>query len=448
MEGCVYMIKKICLERNMVSGTSMHIIYSVVISGGANVEDLKVAIDYAVNNFESLRCRILQDEYGDAYYVMRENRCSPFIEVRDYHLNEQEFMHEQQRIPFRYDQGELVRFYIEKMENNHLVLRMVLHHLGGDGKSGLVLIDTIMRNLQDIAEKNFQFVDKELIPLQLLSKEYLGEKLEMSDLIKAYSDEINRKWKKEKVVFDYDDYLQMFEKYWETHNSSLKCVRIKKNVLKSVHKLAKENGVSINSVLVTAVAKYFIESEKIVVVVDSIPDGYGRLGNFAGGIAIDSTYDEEKSFWDNAIYLHNQIHACLKDRNASLFGSAMKALLDCSFYDAINYQDAGCYENELVKEYNAMFGGAHMPLIISNIGRFSMAEQGYGRFSVEEVQFGSPKVPSADCNMGVVSVGDHMVINMEYDPECDFDFEMLLQKVAEQLYELANVQIKGDCILS
>ena len=45
-----------------------------------------------------LRSRIIQDCDGDAYYVLREQRVEPKIEVRDYHMELEAFINEQEKI--------------------------------------------------------------------------------------------------------------------------------------------------------------------------------------------------------------------------------------------------------------------------------------------------------------------------------------------------------------
>ena len=89
------MINKIYTERGLLYGPAMNVVFSMKIVGCSNVENLKTAIDYAVNRFEIMRCRVLQDDDGVAYYVLRESRCKPNIEVRQYHLSMQDFINEQ-----------------------------------------------------------------------------------------------------------------------------------------------------------------------------------------------------------------------------------------------------------------------------------------------------------------------------------------------------------------
>lgn len=423
-----------------MNGPTMNIMYSAIITGEPSIDDLKVAIDYAVNKFEILRCRILQDYEGEAYYVMREKRCEPFIEVREYSTSDQEFLTEQERLPFRYDKGEMVRFYIEKYEFRKLKLRIVMHHLGGDGKSALLLVDEIMKNLCALDMGKFDYCEETVVPMQVFTKEYLEEHVQMSDLIKVSAQKVNNNWKKEKVVFDINDYLKMFHEYWKNHKSILRCVKIEEEVFRCVKKLCKENGITIHSFLVAAAERKLNKNDKVAMAVDGKPDDYHRMGNFGGGIAIDCSYDESKTFWENAVYIHNQIHVQLQDRQSSFFGHVMKGMLDCSFQDALTYQSVGYFENALAEDYNNMIGNGKTEtknFLISNIGKFDLASQGYGRFGVDEFVFAPALQSNVDCSVGVATVHDKMLFNVEYNKEDKEYYETVVEGIIQQFNEVA-----------
>lgn len=260
------MINKLYTERGLLYGASMHCIFKFQISGNPQLEHLKKSIYFAMNRFEILRCRIMQDSVGDSYYVLREKECEPFIEVRDYHMTEQEFIKEQERKIFRFDKGELIRFYIESL-NDEVILRIVAHHLAGDGESIFVLMREIMQNLNKMGKDEVLLELKPIIPLRTYLKDELEEKIQLNDLLRFSMEEFNTKWKKEKKIYTYNDYQKMFEKFWDSYGTNVKCLKVKKNTLREASIVCRKYGVSINSFILTAAVKELIDTKRIGVIV-------------------------------------------------------------------------------------------------------------------------------------------------------------------------------------
>lgn len=438
------MINKIYTERGLLYGPSVGVFFSVKISGSPNLEELKSAINFAVNRFEILRCRVLHDDEGQAYYVLRENRCNPSIEVRNYHLSNQDFVNEQEQIPFRFDEGELIRFVIENLDGDDLLLRIVNHHLGGDGRSILILIDEIMNNLEKIEKGTFSYKDASMIPLTVLSKSYLNSEIKMNDLLVYSMNEFNRKWEKEKVVFSYEDYLNMFYKYWSTNSTKVKSVELHKNELYEFKRLCRKHQVSVNSAIITAISKEIEETKKVSIVVEARPKDYKGMGNFAGSIVITIGYDKEQDFWENAKYIHNQIHSQISNRMNSMFSLVFRGLIDDNFQDAINFDLAGCFDSQVVKEYNELYGlkKSNVPFVISNLG-VAKIKKNYGRFKVEKIDFVSPLIPGMDGNLGIITVNDTMVLNAEYREDAKCNLGTIVENVIHQ-FKLGQKELLSE----
>ena len=431
------MINKIYTEREYLYNPSVNIIFSLTIDKTIRVETLKTAIYYAVNHFEILRCRIVKDNNGEAYYMPQNTYCLPCIQVRDYHEEEQEFVCEQEKIPFLFEKGELIRFVIELLEDS-TVLRVVSHHLAGDGKSILILIDEIMSNLKELDEGTFSWEDKSLIPLNGFTEEFLTKKISVSDSVKDFMGHFNENWKKEKEIFTYEQYIDVFNEYWENHNVKLADIKIGKETLKSVIHLCKENEVSINSLFIAIVLKKMKEQEKVGIVVDARTEEYNGMGNYAGSVTVDAIYDKSKTIWENTRQIHEQIHGQLGDRVQTMFPFVFKGLLDCNFQDAITFQTSGCYNSLSTKSYTDQLGydKVNLAMTVSNLGCSNLREQ-YGQFKIKDLSFSSPLIPGLNCIAGLITVGGKMTITMQYNPDCKTDYGKLLEYVGKQFTELA-----------
>lgn len=422
----------------------MHCIFEFQISGDPKLEHLKKSIYFAMNRFEILRCRILQDSVGDSYYVLRENVCEPFIEVRDYHMTEQEFINEQEKKIFRFNDGELIRFYIERLEDK-VVLRVVAHHLAGDGESIFVLVREIMQNLNDMENDGVQLELKPMIPLYSYSKDELEEKIQLNNLLRFSMEEFNSKWRKEKRIYTYEDYQKNFEKFWDGHSTKVKCLKVKENTLKEASILCKKYGVSINSLILTAAVKELIDTKRIGVIVSTRPEGYEGMGNYAGNLAIDGTYDRNKDFWENAQYIHNQIHSKLGERVTALFPIVFRGVLDVNFINAVNFIGMEGYECKLANEFNDMYGTGvkELPLSISNVGVVRLTDED-SKYKVVDASVASPLVPGVNCSMGIVTVNGIMNIIMQYNEGKADDYVVMLEGVQKCLEEITSDNIQNE----
>lgn len=433
------MLKKVYTERGFLYNPIVQVVFSVKMSNWPNIENMKNAIYFAINHHEAMRCRIMQDVDGQAFFVLRENKCEPSVEVRDYHLSEQEFINEQEKIPFDIEKGELIRFIVELVKDG-CYLRVVCNHMAGDGKSILILIDEIMTNLHKIDDGTFEcsYDDDSIIPLLVHDKKQLESELQISELLKNSMDEYNKKWEEEKVVFNRKQYQQMFEKFWSKNATKVKSIAIHKDTLAELVHISREKNITINSILVTAIAKAFTEQKKMTVIVDTRPADYRGMGNFAGSLMLESMYDDNKTFWENAEYIHNQIHARIDSRVMTLFALGFMGLLDENFQDAKNFLEADCYESELVKAYNNLYGSGkgNLPVVISNLGVNNLASS-YGKYKIEEVSFVSPKTNGIECNVGVITANDIMKITVEYGEKATMDYDAVFDDVVQQLEEIS-----------
>lgn len=440
------MIKKIYTERGLLFGPVMHCMFTCDLSDHVNVESLKSAIYYAVNRFESLRSRIMQDTEGEAYYVIRENPCQPYIEIRDYHLSEEDFVNEQERMIFRFDKGEMVRFYIEDLADR-MVLRLAVHHLAGDGDSISILVREIMKNLNEIEKGEFSFELKPIIPLKIYSKTELEEQLQLNDLLKVTMDEFNEKWKKEKKIFTYEDYEKMFYTFWDTHKTKVKYVKIEENIIKRAIQVCREHEVSLNSLMLTAATKELEDATKVGVIVNARPENYQGMGNYAGSLAIEGSYNLEKKFWENAKYIHNQIHSKLDNRINGMFPLLFMGLLDVNMQDAVVFSDVGCYQSKLVAEYSMTYGTGKkkLPLNISNMGVVHLNDEN-DKYKIVNMSVASPMVPALNCSLGIATVGGNMNIIMEYNDKTGNNYEKMLDSIVNVLKFITSEKSEDEML--
>ena len=332
----------------------------------------------------------------------------------------------------------MIRFVIEKIQDK-INLSIIEAHVAGDGKSLLILMREILNNLSEIEQGVFSYTDKPMIPLKLLSKDELSKDVQVNDLIKCSFEEYNRSWEDEKRVITYEDFVKVYNQYWANHETNVKTVNIKKEILDELIISSRENQVSINSVILTAAAKELVDPSKMIVVADARPKDVNGMGNYFGGVQIESLYDLDKTFWENARYIHNQLHMQLTNRNATLIGRVFTTLLDCNLQNAILLNESGCYECKTAKAYNDIYSieKNNISLAVSNLGSNSMTSK-FGNIEVKDAKFFSPLRPGADGIMAILTVNGEMNITLGYNKDRDIDYEKLISGIEEQLVELVG----------
>ena len=119
----------------------------VEIEGHVYIALLKDAISEAVCKNEILNARVVITKKGEAYFEDQFFETNPNETVKIYKdVDWRQVVKEQERIPFDFEQGELVRFFfLQNADKQELVI--MAHRLLGDGASIAFLIEDIMRSL-------------------------------------------------------------------------------------------------------------------------------------------------------------------------------------------------------------------------------------------------------------------------------------------------------------
>ena len=181
----MWMTKYISSERPNLFEPNVYISMIVKLAGNIEKEDVAGAVGVAYSNNEATMSRIVLEENGDAYYEkMDSSGCKIYVDNRDW----QSIIREGEKRTFAVDKGELVRTYIIEKEEE-ITLLIMAHHLVGDGKSILILVQDIADVL---AGKNVEYK-----PMLLIDTKYLLERAKLPLGVKLAVKRLNKKWKKE-----------------------------------------------------------------------------------------------------------------------------------------------------------------------------------------------------------------------------------------------------------
>lgn len=389
------MKKYIRSERANLFEPNVYISMIIKISGNVSKEDIQHAVERAYKANEATMSKIVLEDNGDAYYEKMEvSGCKFFDDYRSW----RELLNRSEKNPFAINEGELVRTFLTE-EDRQIILFIHAHHLVGDGKSILILINDIVNCL---AGKQLTYK-----PMLLADRNFLKKRAGLMLGIKMALKKVNRKWKKTGRNFSWDDYYAVHKKYWAEHSSKIDVKTYDIRKLKSQCK----NGVTINSYMIAALLREHPEC-KVVGIPVSIREKDKGMSNQTSGIAIKYRYNQKAPFEDNLCKIHKAIYSKIENRNIKYFILLFMEQLCPSLIDAVLLQTHGCYQNKLSEKMARIMGytgNGGRDLGVTNLNRIDISSQ-YLNCEIEEIIFVPPKVSYSKNVIGISTYKDLLTV--------------------------------------
>jgi hypothetical protein len=179
----------------------------------------------------------------------------------------------------------------------------------------------------------------------------MPEKVSANFLTRFFINRINKKWRKEKIHFDSEDYENLCEAYWTKAKHNVLSIELTEEETNSLVKQCKTKGVTVNSALTMAFvgAQQIIlgstnETSKLAIAGNlrgrlPVPAGE-EMGFYAAAVTLDYSYYGDKGFWENAKELNKKVRPLYTNKN--LFKEGLTWLyLDPSIPEAINFKKLG-----------------------------------------------------------------------------------------------------------
>lgn len=440
-----YMIKRVTAGRAYIFNTSMNIVFRVVLSPSPDIETLKMAIIHAVQKFDALNCRVLEDDDGNYFFVKEREYIIPKIDVRNYKKSAEEFINEQERIFFDFEQGELVRFVLE-VEDGKTTLNIIQHHLAGDGKSVLILLEQIMYNIQK-GKKDKESVE-ENIPIQILMPKYIKQFVQVNPLLELSIGRINEKWNKTHTgIYTQQDLHRLFSEYWAERKTKVLSASISLSKIEAFVNKCKLEEVSVNNTLIACAFRRLKANSKINIAVDARTEEYFGFGNYSSSINLENIYDTSIGFWENAKKIQQFITSCIGDRKQLLLSFLVGGMLEPTLVDGSYFQQVGKMDNSVVAEYLDMVGlnSDRNALIVSNLGK-DVLENCCEEYDIDEISFFSPVSIGFGANLSVVTHNNTIVINLQYY-DSDIDYKGIFTDIISLVTADEKVKLEDEVVL-
>lgn len=352
---------------------SVYITLLASIEGDVATEEIKEAVAKVYTQNETTMSKVVL-ENGNVYFEqLSQSGCKVFVDSREW----QEIMHESEQSAFRINEGELVRTYIIPGENGYTLFIMA-HHIMGDGKALLMLLEDILCNLtgKEVEYRPLNRAGAEKFPYD--------QKLPMiSDVaIKAF----NAMWKKKGTAFTWQDYYKVHEKFWRGRQSDIRFEVIEKEQLQDMKTECKQLRLTVNSYIVTKLLQKQGECKNFCCPI-SIRGENRSISNLVILVRMNYQYNERKSFGENAAEVHKVIKRHMEDRGKKYFIAISLGKIKPTLLDSALLYAHGGYENKISKKVAQLFGYAgdnKTHLSVTNLQNIHL-EDDYGRFRLKDI---------------------------------------------------------------
>lgn len=388
-------------ERTHLFAPNINIAMMFQISGNIEYKELQDAIAVAVKNNEILSCKIQLEKNGDAYYCPSDSSQYSFTVLYE---DWKEVIKKQASKPFDLEHGELIRFFALP-DNGTIRLLLIAHHLAGDGLSIAYLVEDILASLsgKPILYK----------PLQLCSPKDFDKECTLNPFLRFIIKSLNKKWDKAGKSFTFEDYNQMFQNYWVSHEIEIFRETIHVKELARLSELSKLHSVTLNSAITAAFLKSAEDKSSVGMAVSVRPKGYYGMGNYATGISIQYTYDKSIDFWRNTQIVHSLIYKKLNQPSKKYFLLKFMDKIRPTLIDAAYFSAFGGYNNKTAKSIQNMFGynGNVKGISITNLGRLPI-QSNYEGYPITDFAFVPPLVPNAKRMIGISTLNETLEFTM------------------------------------
>lgn len=369
---------------------SVYISLLASIEGDITIEEMKEAVEKGYSGNETTMSKVLL-ENGNIYFQnLEKTGCRVFVDERNW----QEIMNESEQSVFRIDEGELVRSYIIPTKKG-LSLFIMAHHIMGDGKALIMLLEDILCNLSG-REAGYR-------PLNREGTEKFPSNLKLPIPVRMGIKALNAMWKRKGEIFAWEDYYHVHEKFWKDRQSDIQFETIEKEQLDLIKAECKDWGITVNSYVVTKLLRKHPEYENVCCPISRRGENRS-ISNQVILVRMLCQYDAKKTFEANAKEVHRIIRHRLENNGNKYFIALSLGKMEPTLIDSSLVYAHGGYQNSISKKTAQLIGYAgdkKTHLSVTNLQNVNF-ETDYGRFRLKNIGF-TAACMSATENVACVS---------------------------------------------
>ncbi|MFX0185632.1 MAG: condensation domain-containing protein [Candidatus Hodarchaeota archaeon] len=290
------------------------------IKGNISENLLKDAVCKVQQRHLNLRVRIYEDNDHNLWFASEGVKEIPIdIVARESDEHWIDVYHEACKIPFDFEERPAIRFILLfSPEISELII--LCHHIICDGMSLAYLARDIMTHLGDPTR------EVEVLPDPVpMDKDNLPQEVSINAIVKYFINRMSKKWKKDEIYFDQEDYKNLNEAYWKRYKHQVLPIELSETQTSALVNKCRKEGVTVNTALTAAFAgaQSIIQGNKAnpnIAIGGNVRDRLLRpageaMGYFAGGINLKYKYNSKANFWDNARKLHQKVKPLYTNKN-------------------------------------------------------------------------------------------------------------------------------------
>ena len=292
---------ELLLERSFLFDPNIYMTVVVTIEGDVSEDELCEAVKKTYTQNQTTMSKVVLDEQGKVYLEeMEETGCKVFVDKRDW----VEILRENERKPFRLEEGELIRtFIIPRGKQKDIYL--MAHHVSGDGGALLILAEDILNNLEG---REVQYK-----PTKVITSEESMKRGNLNFLQKLGLKSLSQKWGENKKIFGWDDYYKVHEEFWKNRRTEISFHEIEGDRLDELKAECKKLGVTVNTYLVTKLMhEHYPESKKLGIPI-SVRGEEKSISCLVSSATPHAQYDTNKEFVENLVNIDKAIKKDLKN---------------------------------------------------------------------------------------------------------------------------------------
>ncbi len=392
---------ELLLERTFLFDPNVYMSVVLTIEGNVTTDELCGAVKKAYASNQTTRSKIVLDEDGRVYMEETgETGCKVFVDKRDW----LELLRENERIPFRINEGELVRtFIIPKGRETDLYL--MAHHIAGDGNAMMILAEDIFNHLDG------KRVDYK--PTRVMTADEVIERGNLSLLEKIGLKNLSQKWGEERQVFGWDDYYDVHETFWKNKYTDIILQEMDENSLIYLKEECKKLNVTINTYLVAKLMKENYPDSKKQGIPISVRGEERSISCLVGSATPYCKYDSDKNFVENLVKINKIITKELRDegvvyRIPQFVSVSDPTLIYAAYLHNVKRDSTSRYVDKMANILG-LYGNDRCDLGVTNLREVRFSTE-YERFKITKVIPFAPLIATTEHLFTISTFNGKMLI--------------------------------------
>jgi hypothetical protein len=279
---------------------------------------LRGALDKVCRRHVNLRACLTDDENGNPYFTTHgAGEIPTHVVPRESENRWIDILNETSETPFAFAERPPIRlFLIQAPTCSDLVI--VSHHIICDGLSLAFLARDLLAHLGD------PDLEPQVLPNPApIDLDSIPADVRLNPIARAILRRMNRKWGRERVVFDQQDYLDLTAAYWENYHHVTLPIELSETQTDALVARCKAEGVTVNTALAAAFVNAQMElnggrlPHPRIGIATSLRDRLRvpvgeAVGFYAGSVTLKPKWNQRDSFWSNARRLQGRIRPLIR----------------------------------------------------------------------------------------------------------------------------------------